>query len=604
MEPVVRAGQNGLTQTDLARAQEAAMAELDAAFAAVADIRVAMNSLTPACRLPSVIVLQVLKLAQVVDPPRYEDRPYLGWLSLTQVSHLWRETALQCHALWSQVAVCLGQHWTGAFVTRSRTCPLHIRCNFKTTICPEGTQRLEHGETGGTEGWRLVEQAITHVIETASRRITTLDLEAPTSTLQFIIRLVEMHTSSLTSLTDLVIHPVIGHMTIQPSSDNFAATFNSLTRSSIPNTLPAALWTRLPSRLTSLTITSGGVDMDSRQARSYMFLLFLLLRRSTELVNLSLNFERLPSWNTISVPWNGRSVELRNLKTLSLSGDGKACLSIVRSLWDHRGLCKLDVAVTGANWESLCVDSILSATNLVSGPLHRDPFTSLSIAGSLSVDSSQLCLHARRAMPCRIGPESPPSAHPDLALRFTSRSLERDKYRNSLTKLMSSINITRVRSLYVSFPGLSVVDWSTIHWINLFHGAHAVQVLHIRGECSGLIHTLGISTGGDTPVANQQSDGGPEPVTDATRMVFPALRSLVFEDVDFNYVNARRVPAHQAFARVLSARAPLSGVPRELELRRCQLDQDSADWWESSVPARMRNWSAQSLRNNMRMITS
>lgn len=548
-----------------------------------------MNSLRSACRLPPELILQILKFAQVLDPPRYDERPHIGWLSLTQASHLWRETALGCSSLWCDVATCLGRDWADAFVVRSCLRPLSVRCGLKTTSYRENVQYGQNINSQHNGGWRLAEGAIAHVIGTVPRRIVTLDLEAPPASLQYILSRVMGATAGLSSLIALTIQSVHARGTPRLPALTTANVFPSLTHLSVPdNLLLNNIWRLFPSSLTSLEITSARARLPD--ARTPLLALFHFLRSATELVDLSLSFEQLSAWSTL--PYTRiRTLTLTNLKTLSLSGEAVACLDMLTSLYAHRGLCKLDVTVTG-DWDAMRVDPLLSAAVQLTNRLHPQPYTSLSITwGSSNADPelSELCLSARRAVPCPLRQEGLPRAHPDLTLKFAPLVLHRSQARDLLTKLLSSVSTTGVCSLYVSLPGLSTINWTAAHWLNLFRGAQAVQELRIRGDCSSLIHSLGLSTA-NRPAVNQQL----EPVTDATMMFFPSLRSLVFEDVNFNYADAR-VPAHQLFSRVLSSRAPLSGIPRTLELRRCQLEQDVADWWESSVPARMRNWNALSL---------
>ena len=87
-----------------------------------------------------------------------------------------------------------------------------------------------------------------------------------------------------------------------------------------------------------------------------------------------------------------------------------------------------------------------------------------------------------------------------------------------------------------------------------------------------LMHVLSLSTA-NQPHVDQRSHGDLEPVTDRTDMVFPLLKHLEFTSVNFNAVDGS-IPAHQIFARALSARVPFSGVPRKLVLTRCQLGGD------------------------------
>ncbi|VDB90292.1 unnamed protein product [Peniophora sp. CBMAI 1063] len=337
LEPILRIALNqASTATALARAQRAANDELNAALAAVSDARSAMNSLRPACRLPTELILQILKSAQILDPPRYDQRPYLGWLSLTQSCRLWRNISIECSTLWSDIVVCLGHHWADAFISRSRACPLSVQCDLKTTAYREPGRTIGPADVEHDTGWKLVQQALAHVMETAPERVTMLSLE----TADYLA-------------VDSASSDVLRHPTLSSAGD-----FVSLSRLSVPDNIPSDIWQLIPTTLVSLDVISAGVHLDSEHSRKYLLGLFAWLRRSPKLFTMSLDFQQLSSWNIMPVP-RVRILHLGELKVLRLFGKAQACLDVLRSLHVHRTLCQLNF-VTGNGWADLYVDSILN----------------------------------------------------------------------------------------------------------------------------------------------------------------------------------------------------------------------------------------------------
>ncbi|KZV64648.1 hypothetical protein PENSPDRAFT_738179 [Peniophora sp. CONT] len=585
--------------SDLASAREAAKAELTAAAAAMAIIRVSMNSLEPACRLSPDVLVQIFMWARELDPPQYS--PYgsyrVGWLTLTQVCNFWRNTALECRSLWRQMVLTLGPAWAELFSARSDPSPMFVAYGGK------------KGRYVSTDrGIDCVHKALEHLIQLAPQRIAGVDFVASWTAIEPVLSLVFTHATSLTTLDTLHLKTNEKHGILQLPDNTFSTPLTSLSSLTLPDALLGVPWTLFPPTLKSVTIVGTNHSPKAKESREVLTGLYRLLRRSNNLTYLSLNFETLPSWSNIA---GKKGLDLPLLRVLQLNGKADGCLSALRSINSLQGLCKLEIAITDTDWATLNVASFLPAIQSVSNSSVPDPFLRLSMSGEFKADykeyRSQLSLHAHRASEYShlvdLDPSNVAQTSPSLSVKFatTEKVIGKSEGRELMLKLHSSVNTTRLESLHLAVEGLTHIGWTASDWMHHFRTAQSVHYLHVGKDAYNLFYALGSSTHSASPTDEPEPgtgvDDALEPVTEASNMLFPQLRSFVCEDVNFKEVVHYRtgIPTHQAFTRALTARLAFSGVPRRITMKSCRLDREQVKWWAATVPARMRDWDADTL---------
>lgn len=104
----------------------------------------------------------IISYTSMLDPPAInsENKVYMGWLSTTHVSRLWRETALTCDVLWTRILLNLGRDWVATMIERAGSAHLlsftmHdcewddvLRTTFDETV-PAVMNRVQHLELYG-----------------------------------------------------------------------------------------------------------------------------------------------------------------------------------------------------------------------------------------------------------------------------------------------------------------------------------------------------------------------------------------------------------------------------------------------------------------------
>ena len=85
------------------------------------SIKRTLNALAPINAIPAEILGQVFQLCQT-ESEAWTSGPY-GWITVTQVCHLWRQLAITCPPLWCDIHV-IRSHWVGVCLSRSEDMPL------------------------------------------------------------------------------------------------------------------------------------------------------------------------------------------------------------------------------------------------------------------------------------------------------------------------------------------------------------------------------------------------------------------------------------------------------------------------------------------------
>ncbi|VDB90293.1 unnamed protein product [Peniophora sp. CBMAI 1063] len=579
--------------SDILSAREAAKAELDAAAASMAVIRVSLNSLEPACRLSPDVLIQIFLWARDLDAPENQRYgPRYGWLALSQVCNLWRNTALECRSLWNEPVLSLGPEWVEVFALRSSPAPLFLKCDT----------RMKTRYSSGMDTKR-VRPSLEHIVQMAPQRVAKVDFAAPWTIIEPVLSVVFAHATSLAALTSVSLQTDKNYGALQMPDNTFSASLSSLTAITLPDALLGFPWTLLPSTLKSITILSSGHSLKATESRQVLTGLYRLLRRSADLALLSLDFEDLPSWSHVA---GKKGLDLPQLRTLRLNGQAEGCLSVIASINTLRGLNKLEIGIKGTNWEALHVASFIPIIQSVSNSADADPFSRLSIAGDFTTYQTHFSMDAHRTSEYShlvdMEPTQTAQTDPSLSIKFdtTEMPISEAEGRQLMLNLLSSVDTTRLESLHTAVRGLANIGWTASDWINHFRAAQGVQYLHVGRDCFSLFYALGSSTANTTPPSGEAVEKGAddalELVMDASEMLFPKLRALSCEDVDFKGIDHKvRIPAHQAFTRALTARMVFSGIPRKITMRKCKLLSEQVKWWATTVPARMRDWDADTL---------
>ncbi|KAA1475915.1 hypothetical protein DENSPDRAFT_842803 [Dentipellis sp. KUC8613] len=132
--------------------------EMDAVKKVLSSLSIRYNSLSPANRLPSEILVHIFTFLQVADPPSViEDDSHpteydIGWIYATHVCHHWRTVALEHSSLWSTIVLDLGSRWAAEFLRRSRMAPIAFRM-------------VELGMTTGVDVAGTIKEHLGHIRE-------------------------------------------------------------------------------------------------------------------------------------------------------------------------------------------------------------------------------------------------------------------------------------------------------------------------------------------------------------------------------------------------------------------------------------------------------
>ncbi|KZV64649.1 hypothetical protein PENSPDRAFT_738180, partial [Peniophora sp. CONT] len=586
------------SSSDRADAWEAAKAELNAAVATMTVIRISMNALQPACRVPHDVLVHIFLWARDLDPPSYRQKPTYGWMAITQVCAYWRKASLDCRSLWNRVVPCLGRAWAKNFAGRSHPSPLSI----------EHDSRMD--ALSGT-GWENIRKSTKHLIETVPQRIEVLDIEAPwTVTVHPILSFIFTHASSLSSLRTLNLKTTDKHGAVWMEQSDSYLPLTSLTTLGLTDALLDVPWALLPSTITSITIYGTVYLPGNLRTRGMLRELYQLLRRSTLLETLSLSFGETSSWSDID---DKEGLELPNLRRLKLVGHAKGCISAIRALNSLHTLTGLTLDIKSATWEALSIASFTPIIQSVFKSLHCDPFTRLSITGKFSGDQkTYLALNAHRASEYDHGVISDSDSDgttrtesPSLSIIFKTddKTWKKTEYRDLMLELLSAVDLSRVESLLISVKGLAQIGWTAIDWLIHLRSAQAVRSIRIGKDCVGLFYALGSSTRIE-PLADEHNhiisvEDTLEPVMDASDMLFPQLQSLVCDYIDFNEVvnHETGIRMHQVVTRALTGRLAFAGVPRKLILKQCWLQREQRARWRTAVPVGLRDWDYVALRD-------
>ncbi|TFY80931.1 hypothetical protein EWM64_g3081 [Hericium alpestre] len=100
--------------------------ELSAMHLAMCALRTRCNALAPISALPAEVLVHIFHLYATMQPPGWNHPRPLGWIEVTHVCCLWRNTAIQFPSLWSDISFTLGRRWTKEILRRTKAAPISV----------------------------------------------------------------------------------------------------------------------------------------------------------------------------------------------------------------------------------------------------------------------------------------------------------------------------------------------------------------------------------------------------------------------------------------------------------------------------------------------
>ncbi|KAI0045683.1 hypothetical protein FA95DRAFT_94404 [Auriscalpium vulgare] len=198
----------------------------EAMRAALLAVRQQHNSrLTAACLLPEILAIIFSYVSRSFLKKRVWDDEFavdLRWLAVTHVCQRWRQVAIECPLLWTEIDFSYGHRWTEVFLARSRTAPLTISSILPLTAAGQKNIAQNIGRTcaltvkSSHQVLALVEPAtLLHKLELHSAEPLPDDLFSKCAP---VLREMQLVTPSppwksplLTNLTHLTMRSSVGH---------------------------------------------------------------------------------------------------------------------------------------------------------------------------------------------------------------------------------------------------------------------------------------------------------------------------------------------------------------------------------------------------------
>ncbi|TFY83763.1 hypothetical protein EWM64_g236 [Hericium alpestre] len=109
------------------RARQTLDDELAAMHLVMCFLRTRRNALSAVSALPAEVLARIFEFYAALQPPASDDERPLGWIELTHVCRLWRDTAMQFPSLWSDICFDLGPQWAEAMLARTKEAPVSLR---------------------------------------------------------------------------------------------------------------------------------------------------------------------------------------------------------------------------------------------------------------------------------------------------------------------------------------------------------------------------------------------------------------------------------------------------------------------------------------------
>ncbi|TFY74889.1 hypothetical protein EWM64_g9122 [Hericium alpestre] len=108
----------------VAHARQTLNNELSALHLAMCSLRSRYNALSPISVLPPEVLVRIFQFHATMCPPSLR---CLGWIKVTHICRLWRDTALQFPSLWSNICYTMGLRWAELMLARAKAAPISVR---------------------------------------------------------------------------------------------------------------------------------------------------------------------------------------------------------------------------------------------------------------------------------------------------------------------------------------------------------------------------------------------------------------------------------------------------------------------------------------------
>ncbi|KAH8981540.1 hypothetical protein EDB92DRAFT_178446 [Lactarius akahatsu] len=388
----------------------------------------------------------------------------LGWISVTQVCHRWREIALTTPTLWRYLDfTCMSQRWCLEMLRRSGNCSLDVALRIASSsgLCPvptsldvarelmrpEYSARLAGLRLDITSRTKCDVESLIHSLQQSAPRLENLALQHTSWELATI----SSFTSRLPSLRRLRLSNVF----LSPWISPIFTSLQELDISLSPHRLP---------RSNDAFITHGEMST--------------ILSRMPELQRLALRNVFLVGTRADEMP-NGR-ISLPNLRQLSLiDQQGSDLSSFAASLCLPPRTCT-EIKTNGRVW----LDALLSQYELTFGPVRR---LKLLVNGypqvSLEFRASD-ALTVERSSPAQLRLAYSLLPSPALSPPHAAESPLFPP--NQIAHHFGAAQLRLEGLLYLDIA--SYVPWPAGSWRTLF--AHATRLRQVRATYRGAVDGL------------------------------------------------------------------------------------------------------------------
>lgn len=490
---------------------------------------------------------------QVEEPApvdgKVERTPDLGWIAVTHVCRRWRQAALDCPWLWSEVTFAFGLRWAQEMFNRAKSNPVHIFLVPSRSFAVEERIRRNMCEAA------LLAQHMHHI-----RDLIIVNLGGLADIVRF-----------LPSLNEPA--PLLEVLELRLQRPKPVGEPLKLFCGHAPNLRRVLLeeydfsWALLHGcRLTHLAIHSSP---SGHQAPAFSYdELLLILEGMDSLV--SLDFAHLPPM--LGRPARERTIHLPRLKRLHLGGD----LSTTIYLFTHLRMppaAKINITfIDGSSWTDYRAALPMLRNHFRAGVGTCAPFQALAVRP----DSHTIWISARRSCP-------PPEVHPYVAYDSERNNgadvdfswdvahpvdAEADTLIREVCETLAPMDI---QALYVTpFEPLERAD--SLCWWEMFGKFEHVEHLTIFGTdlLLGFLDYVNNEDYGDRsqfPANNFDNLGGG---STGRPVIFPNLTRLSIREAILDYWRFKR--GDEDYFGTLSRRYRHTSL-QILEVQRCELEE-------------------------------
>ncbi|KZT26651.1 hypothetical protein NEOLEDRAFT_198264 [Neolentinus lepideus HHB14362 ss-1] len=502
----------------------------------LSQLRTQRNNHAPIFKLPPEVLTYIFHICSYLEPfsiPSPYSMASTPWFKVTHVCKHWREVALNCASLWHYIEF-VSPKWTAEMLKRSKNAAIVVKADL--------TYRTPNFAS-------IVQQALEHV-----HRIKELDLVAPQQT--------------LCRLAGTLTRPAPHLESLRLSSQRLSAYLDTIYR------VPDSLFKSTAPRLRRLELVNCEIDWNSSfltnlthlhldkasandPGRPMMSQFLKVLSNTPHLQSLRLKH------STPLDPENAAGdidrVDLMSLSKVVINDRPENTAGLLNRLnMPHDVKLKLDCKATPGTEDGFeQVLAVVKSYRLrdVHDRTHLESLRIMIEYGSLQVIGGSM----KETVIPTVAALYPtlPAANPQIDVILTWPGGPKNERTKSILSLVSdSLDLHDVQSLHVYSSEPVPID----SWLATFTKLTSLKSLKMGGyRCSTLIECLGKST----PVGQTQYE--------SARVIFPELRTIAMNDVDFSERLAENmeVDVFSAFRDWLEFRM-LRDVPvKEINLANC-----------------------------------